>query len=240
MNTALKGSKNTLIDQYYESLPLSERYAKRSGQLYFTHVAYPHDWPHILKLTQYDPKKESKSTFIIKSYSEGDERHIPVKDLDLRDNELYYVFKGKKRLIIVLGYIESDWLNRDKVQEVLLCAPVFSFKPRHSQEMVIRIQAFDYPNLFYLPPRPHGCNKESAVRFEMIQPIMSSYLMPFDDYLNKKPVILTTVAYRLLMVHLVKFISNEILDSNLYEDILTWHELLIEEWEKSNIEPKKR
>lgn len=240
MNTPLKGIEYTIIDQYYESLPLSERYAKKPGQLYFTHVAYPHDWPRILKLIHYDPKKESKSTFTIKRYSDGDERHYPLKELNLRDNELYYIFKGKERMVIVLGYIESDWLDRDKPQEVLLCAPVFSFKPRHSQEMVIRTQAFEYPNLFYLPPSPYGCQKESTLRFEMIQPIMSSYLMPFDDYLNKKPVILTTAAYRLLMVHLVKFISNEILDSNLYEDILTWYELLIEEWEKSNIEQEKR
>jgi len=235
VNTALKGSQYTIIDQYYQSLVLDEAGAKKPGQLYFTHVAYPHDWPRILKLIHYDPKKESKSTFTIKRYSDGDEKHYPVKELNLRDNELYYIFKGKKRLVIVLGYIECLWLNRDKPQEVLLCAPVFSFKPRHNQEMVIRIQAFDYPNLFYLPPRPHGCNEESAVRFEMIQPIMSSYLMPFFDFLNNKPVILTTAAYRLLMAHLVKFISNEILDSNLHEDILAWHELLIEEWEKSNV-----
>lgn len=235
MNTALKGSQYTIIDQYYQSLALDEAGAKKPGQLYFTHVAYPHDWPRILKLIHYDPQKESKSTFTIKRYSDGDERHYPVKELNLRDNELYYIFKGKKRLVIVLGYIECPWLDRDKPQEVLLCAPVFSFKPRHNQEMVIRIQAFDYPNLFYLPPSPHGCNEESAVRFEMIQPIMSSYLMPFHDFLNNKPVILTTVAYRLLMAHLIKFISNEILDSNLHKDILAWNELLIEEWEKSNV-----
>ena len=88
MNTALKGSQYTIIDQYYQSLALDEAGAKKPGQLYFTHVAYPHDWPRILKLIHYDPQKESKSTFTIKRYSDGDERHYPVTELNLRDNEL--------------------------------------------------------------------------------------------------------------------------------------------------------
>ena len=168
MNIPLKGSKNNIIDQYYKSLPLSEGYARKPGQFYFTHIAYPHDWPRILKLIHYDPQKESKSTFTIKRYSEGDEKHFPIKELQLRNDELFYVYKGKKRLVIILGYVESHWLNRKSSQKVVLCAPVFSFKRHHTQEMVVRTQAFDFPNLFYLPPSPYGCTDESAVRFEMI------------------------------------------------------------------------
>ncbi|MGB3340139.1 MAG: hypothetical protein WBB37_01490 [bacterium] len=233
MNTTRKGSKHNIIDKYYESLARGEGSAKKPGQLYYTHVVYPHDYPRILKQIQYDPKNESKSTFTMKYYSDGDEKHYPVKELKLRDGELYYILKGKKRLVIVVGYIECHWIKKDEPQEVLICAPVFSFKPYHSQEMVIKAQAFDYPNLFYLPPNPYGCYNESAVRYEMIQPIMSGYLQPFYDRLNNNPAILTTEAYRLLLVHLVRFLSNEIIDSKLNDDIIAWHDLLIEDWQKT-------
>jgi hypothetical protein len=50
-------------------------------------------------------------------YNPGDERHYPVKELNLREGELLYVLKGKKRLVIVLARVESECYkieNRDE------------------------------------------------------------------------------------------------------------------------------
>lgn len=239
MNSSIKGSRDFTIidkDEYYASLKSDEGGAMKLGQFYFTHVVYPQDYPQILRLIKYNPKEESKSTFTIKHYSSGDEHHYPIKELNLRKDEMHYIYTGKIRLIIVLGYVESEWLGSDKLQKILLCAPVFSFKPAHNQEMVIRTQAFDFPNLFYFPASPNGCSQESAVRFEMVQPIMSGYLQPFYNRLNNKPIMLSEIAYRLLVVHLIKFLCGEIIDKDINKEILAYRELLLEEWQKGNIE----
>ena len=109
-----------------------------------------------------------------------------------------------------------------------MCAPVFGFQPRHTQEMVIKTQAFAYPNLFYLPPDPRGCYEESAVRFEMIQPIMRGYLQPFKSVLENKPVVLSDTVYWLMITHLVKYICGKVIDEKVYEDIEAYRELLLE------------
>jgi hypothetical protein len=227
-----KGASVNIIDNYYTDLDISESWAIKPGQLYYTHVVYPQHYPVILKLIQYDPRNEPNSKFEIKPYSDGDEKHYPAKELHLRQDEMYYIYTGKKRLVIVIGYLRSQWLDKNKPQEVLLCAPVFGFLPEHNQELVIRTQAFDFPNLFYLPQAHDGCSKDSAVRFEMIQPIMRGYVQPYLGTLSRKPVILTLEAYWLMMTYLIKFLNGKIIDSKLDKDICDYRELLLDAWKK--------
>jgi hypothetical protein len=192
---SIKGLSTLITDNYYTSLKTTESWAFKSGQIYYSHAAYPQQDPVILNLIQYDPYDERKSKFKIKRYVEGDEEHYPAKELHLRNDEMYYVYTGKRRPVIVIGQLVSHWLDKDRIQEVVLCAPIFGFRSDHSQEFVIRVQAFDFKNLFYLPPHPDGCYKESAVRFEMIQPIMRWYIQPYLGGQIRKPIILTTEAY---------------------------------------------
>jgi hypothetical protein len=76
---------------------------------------------------------------------------------------------------------------------------------------VIRTQAFDVPQWFYLPPDNAGCSSESAVRFEYIQPIMGSCLTPFLCALSPRlPVALSEEARVLLLVHLAQFLDSPV------------------------------
>lgn len=235
MTPLSKGAHLQIIDNYYTSLDTSESWAFKPGQLYYTHVVYPQHYPVILKLIHYDHTDESKSTFEIKPYSDGDEKHYPIKELHLRQDEMYYIYTGKKRLVVVIGHLESQWTDQGKLQEILLCAPVFGFRADHPQELVVRTQAFDYKNLFYLPQDPDGCYKESAIRFEMIQPILRGYIQPHRGILNQNPVILTTEAYWLMMTHLVKFLNGRVIDPNIDQAINEYRELLLDAWKKKEI-----
>lgn len=231
-----KGCPDLICDEFYNLLDLKERWALKPGQFYFTHVVYPQHYPTILKLTKYDPKNEAANEFLIKPYSEGDEKHYPIHKLKLRESEMYYVYKGKKRLVIVLGYVESEWFGKAGIQKVVICAPVFGFRPSHSQEMVVKTQAFVYPNMFYLPPDPKGCYEESAVRFEMTQPIMKGYLQPYTvpAKTEKRPVQLSKTAYWLMMTHFVKYICGKVVDERLNEDIKAYQEMLLESLERKD------
>src|SRR3990172_6811442 len=217
----IKGSKDLITDftdaAFYEVLDHPDAdWNFLPGQLYWSHIAYPETHPKILKMVKYDPRSDKNTEFKISHYSDGDENHYPLHELGLREGELFYVYKGKKRLVVVLGYSESSWIV-NKPQEYILCAPVFSFKPQHTQEIVIKTQAFNYPNLFYLPPDKDGCPNESAIRFEMIQPVVRNCLDPFFCTGKRKPVRLSEEGYWILLCHLLSFLKGKVLDKEVKE-----------------------
>lgn len=232
-----RGSTDLICDPnpFYEMLHNpDDDWGFHPGQLFWSHIAYPETHPQILKMINYDPKNEKNTTFNIKPYSNGDENHYPVKELSLREDELFYIYKGKRRLVMILGYIKSSWF-RNNPQEYLLCAPVFRFKPdpMHTQEMIIKTQAFLYPSLFYLPPDINGCPNESAIRFEMIQPVIRNSLDPFFCLGENKPVKLSQEAYWILLCHLLKFLNGKILDSKTEEYMKFYGEYLMKNFENS-------
>lgn len=205
------------------------------GQLYYAHVAYPPEYPLIVHAEQYDSKDESKSLFRIKPYSQGDETHRPVKLLNLEHDENLYVYRGKKRLMVVLGTCKLSWHEKELGKSVVLAAPAFSFKSAHPQELVVRTQAFDLPPWFYLPLDADGCQYESAVRFEYVQPVMASWLTPLLGVLSRKPVALSDAARDLLLVHLSRFLGlGEVTRAaaDVLGDIKAYHDLLIEQLSK--------
>jgi hypothetical protein len=223
-----RGSPDLICTPFYEELKNpDDDWAFYSGQLFWSHIAYPESHPKILKLAKYAPKDERNSVFNIVPYSDGDERHYPVKELKLREGELFYVYKGKRRLVVVLGRIESEWLKTSP-QEYLLCAPVFSFKDKHSQEMILRTQAFLYPSLFYMPPDTNGCPEESAIRYELVQPVVRNCLDTFFCHGSRTPVRLAPEAYWLLLCHLLKFINGKVLDAQTEEFMKFYCEYLME------------
>jgi hypothetical protein len=230
-NSSRRGSDYLLLESYYKTLPSTAGWAKQPGQLYYAHSAYPPEYPEILKPERIEPRDATKSRFYLKPFSDGDEHHIPSKELGLEDDELYYVYTGKRRLVAVLGCCEQTWYREERKQIILLCAPVFSFKPRHSQEFILRAQAFDFPNLFYLPPGNDGCTDESAARFEYIQPIAASCLNPALGLLSRQPISLSEQARDLMLVHLSRFLGLGEADrvAAILGDIKAYHDLIVEQ-----------
>ena len=228
-----RGSVSLILrESYYRTLPAADGWARIPGQMYYPHSAYPPEIPRILWPVQVDPRDAAKSRFRLKAYSDGDEGHAPIKELGLEEDELYYVLTGKRRLVVALGSCAQAWYPTSRELIILLCAPVFSFRPRHAQDFVIRAQAFHFPNLFYLPPDNDGCADESAVRFEYIQPMAASCLQPCLGTLTRQPVALSEVARNLMLVHLAQFLglgqtSQAVAD--ILATIKAYHDLLIEQ-----------
>jgi hypothetical protein len=235
MSIPQRGSKDLIYDPFYEVLRKEQNWDFLPGQLYWAHVVYPETYPIVLKLISYDPINEKKTLFAMRYYNPGDERHYPVKELNLREGELLYVLKGKKRLVIVLARVESEWYKIENRDECFLCAPVFSFKEHHSQEMVIRTQALLYPSQFYLPPDTNGCPNESAVRFELVQPVIRNSLDPFWCSAQKQqPVRISSEVYWVLLCHFLKFLNGKILDERTAEYMNFYSEYLMDEFREIN------
>lgn len=229
-----EGLSNLLCSSYYKFLSStgSSPSPPTPGQLVAAHTVYPPDDPWILRVINYNAFDESKSQYEVKRYQAADRSHMPIAELGLRSDENYYLYIGKERPLVVVKSVGSRWLNPLHDESLYACVPIFSFKPRHTEEFRIKAMGFDYPNLFYLPSDANGLTEEGAVRFELMQPIARK---AFHNYLTgspSKPVALSDEAFALFVNHLGRFLLSKDLDKEICEQMDTYRGLVLEELEK--------
>lgn len=223
----MKGSPSWICSFFYNEIDFKDRMSFLPGQFYSGLVVYPTYNPLVLQMEQYDPKEEN-IVFRIKTFQSGLTPHYPIKSLSLSRDEFLFTYRGKIRPVIILGYVESDWLKEDRAEKIYLCAPIFTFKDRHPQQTVLKVQALTDPSLFYLPPDLEGISAESAVRFEMIQPIMKGGLQPLMSRTKeRKPFILSEDAYQYFFCHLSNFLCGVPHDSDVDELIREYQKELL-------------
>jgi hypothetical protein len=204
------------------------------GQLVSAHTAYPPVEPWIIKVHSYNAVDPSQSRYEVKRFQSGDQSHFPIAELQLRSDENYYVYKGKERPLVVVGMIKSRWANPQYDESIFLCAPMFTFKPKHSDEFKIRCVGFCHPSLFYLPREPNGCPNEGAVRFEYMQPIARRGLRNYFAGTPPQPIKLSDEAFALFVNHLGRFLFRRDFDSEVCAQIDAYHQLIDEELQKTS------
>ena len=220
----------------YDELPLGSKNDFQVGQFYATHIKYPLAVPtKVLELARYDPTNEENTSFRITNFNKNStgQTQFPVKSLNLKSDERLYVLAGKLRTIIILGYVESEWIVGQK-EKIILCLPIASFHRQHTFEHIISIQLFEVPHLFYIKPSNKGPYSEGSARYELIQPVQTSELQPVTNS-NNLPFKLSSSAFKLLINHLIKFLYGKPLDEKLEEDIKAFHDIIREDLSKTII-----
>lgn len=223
----------------YEELAMKERMSYKAGQLYSAPIKYPLTPPKVLQLESYDPIKEENTTFNISNYKSDEPlQEMPLKFLNLKSDDRLFILQGKKRPVIVLTCCHIDWLYNTSLEsgikeQMVLCLPVFTFKDRHTQEYIVKIQAFLFPNLFYLSSSSQGIFKESAARFELIQPIHKGDMQPLKN-VNNKPFRLSDNTLKLLYHQLSIFLSISPLNESLQQDLMAYQQIIFEKFGWSN------
>ena len=198
------------------------------GQIVLAHTVYPPNAPWIVKVINYDPLNPSRSQYEIKQYSQTDRSHMPIKELELRADENYYVYIGKERPLVVVKGIGSHWRNPLRPENVFACVPVFSYKPRHSTEFRDKVMGFCYSNLFYLPSDGNGLPEDSAARFELMQPIPRRSMHNIFKGSPSRPIALSDEAFALFVNHLGRFLASRDLDSGICQGIDAYRSLVEE------------
>lgn len=223
----------------YEELEIKDRMSFKPEQLYSAPIKYPLTPPKVLQLESYNPEREETTTFGISNYDPSNPlQEMPLKFLNLKSDDRLFILQGKKRPVIVLTCCDVDWLYNTSFksgikEQMVLCLPVFTFKDRHTQEYIVKIQAFIFPNLFYLSPSSQGIFHESAARFELIQPIHKGDMQPLKN-VNNKPFRLSDNVLKLLYNQLSVFLSLTPLDELLQHDLIAYQQLVSEEFGWSN------
>lgn len=196
-------------------------------------IHYPWFPPKVLTLEKYNSINETNSTFKIENYNPGYHNPIPLKFLNLRVNEMLFIFKGKVRTVIpICFHSENTWfISNQSEGSLATCLPVFSFKERHPQKFIMKVQAFLFPNLFYIQPDNMGATKEGAVRFELIQTVYKKELKPCKNTHNK-PFKLSSYILKLLWFQLNSFFGIKPLEESLIKDIKDYQSIIIDEIER--------
>lgn len=142
------------------------------------------------------------------------------KYFEIEKEEVMIATHCKRRPVILIKYIESPWFNKVYPKKTWFCIPVFSYRPRHDQKLVIEDQKFNTPDRFYLPPKKDanapGLRNESAAHVFSMQLIEEKYLDPMklqNVNKNKKQ------GYKLTNTFLKLIMSHVFFDISLIDDI---------------------
>jgi hypothetical protein len=231
-----EGLSNLLCSNFYKFLePSASASPPIPGQIVVAHTVYPPIDPWILKVINYNALDESKSQYEVKRFQADDRSHMPIAELGLRSDENYYLYRGKERPLIVVKSIGSRWMNPLYDESLYACVPIFSFKPRHTDESRIRTMGFCFPDLFYLPSHADGCTEEGAARFELMQPIARKGLHNYFKGSPSRPVALSDEAFALFVNHMGRFLLSKDLDHEICEQIDVYRSLVLEELEKQKL-----
>lgn len=224
-----------LCDSFYQAVkPAAAGSAPIPGQLVHAHAVFPSPEPWIVKVLNYDATHAGHSRYEVKKFDAGDKSHFPIAELQLRAEENYYIYVGKQRPLVVVGAVRSRWNKPLHEEAIYLCAPIYSFKPKHTDEFKIRCAAFDHASLFYLPAEVNGCTSDSAVRFEHMQPIMGRALANYAAGSPPHAIALSEAAYGYFANHLGRFLLGKDLDAEVCSQMDAYRELVLEELAKRN------
>jgi len=226
--------------EVYEALEIQDRMSFKVGQVYFAPVKYSLTPPKVLQPEGYNPEREEDTTFKITNYNPNTPSKDvpPLKFLNLKSDDRLFILQGKRRPVIVVGCCEADWLHSQKlssgpIEKMVICLPIFTFKDRHTQEYIVKTQAFLFPNLFYIAPSPKGIHQEGAARFELIQSIHKGDMQPIPN-IDKKPFKLSDYTLKLLWNQLSCFLSMSSLDETLQKDLKAYQKLVLEKFGWTN------
>jgi len=224
---------NLLCPKFYQFITVTDSSADPApGQIVSAHTVYPTDEPWIVKVVTYDASDPDRSHFELKKFTNDDRSHFPVAELSLRKDENLYVYKGKERPLVVVGAVRSRWANDLYDEKLFLCAPLFTFKQRHSDRFKIECIAFFYPTLFFLPAEVDGCSSEGVVRFEYIQPIARRALHNYFAGSPGRPIALSNEAFALFLNHLGRFLFRRDFDQQVCGQMDAYRQLVSDELEK--------
>ncbi len=183
------------------------------GQLIWMPALRPNSDLSLLQIRAVDPSESSLSyNFVPFSISESKKKSRPLMTPGKGSTDFYIATVGKTRLGVVLQVQAEAW-DKFHPREVIFCVPKFTFKPNHDSDFVVKIQTFQYPDLFYLPPESQFGQEESALRFDHIQGANADYCVPQKVNNGRDGVKLTENAYKLMLFHLSKWLGMPLMDA---------------------------
>lgn len=215
-----------LVDAYYEDGP-SRGIA--TGQIVWIPAFYPNRDNVVIDIDVASDPSETHLPAFLRPLAQK-RNFFPVRSLNLASNEHAFVVKGKVRPAVVVVEHIAQW-SKSPSENIALCVPLFRvYKPKFSQAFVLKTQAFQYPDRFYLPPEPHYTFEEAVARLELIQSVHQVVIQPFPG--GTSSMMMTEEFFSLFSLQVVKFLTKTETENEVLE---TYGQLILEEAIKQGI-----
>lgn len=182
-----------IIDPFYRELRDEEwKIRPITGQICCMPGIFPDHDPQVIEVHRHDSRDHTAADFTIRNLKESDygrKDTLPIKKLSIRAGEELLAVKSKRRPAIILKpetFISEiiakqlPSMGKKHLQEpdTFLALPMFSTQTEEYGSgvppiMVARVKTLMYPQYFYLPQSARFTQKESMVRFDRAQIIVS-------------------------------------------------------------------
>lgn len=201
------------IIDYYQAPPRDYRKRHDVGQFFLAPVPFQLHGKILHLRAHYvsrEKPEESEYTIEATEFDAFDPTgQTPIYELKLPSDAFVIPNPHKLRPVIILSEAIPDWADyQRKREDYYLVAPLYSAKDtagnyKYSEAFLHRIQAYEYPNLFYLPESDEFGVHESIVRLDRV-------LFTHADFLRPQPTQLTDDAIFCLTRWLHHFVGAEL------------------------------
>lgn len=182
--------------QFYKQPEKDYRKRRDLGQFFLAPMPFLlHSTVPRLKLDYYDKAKPYNSSYTIENVSIESfqpEDVEPIHPLKLSTKDFVICLAHKLRPVIILSPQMPSLRDFKKTPyaSCYLVAPIYTTKDeagnyKFSEEFLLRVQAYEYPTLFYLPEDSESGIKESIVRLERVAAINGELLRPMPVSLHE-------------------------------------------------------
>jgi len=215
-----------LVSAYYEHGPSK---GITSGQLVWIPSFYPDKNNVVIDIDVASDPSETRLPAFLRPLAQK-KNFFPVRSLNLGSEEHAFVLTGKIRPAIVVIEDTVQW-SKSPAENIVLCVPIFRvYKPRFSQSFVLKTQAFQYSDKFYLPPDTRYIFEEGIARLELLQSVHQAVIQPFPS--ENSSMMLTEEFFSLFCLQMVKFLAETKSEN---ETLETYGQLILEEAKRQGI-----
>ena len=218
--------------EFYQDPPKNYRQLREIGHFFLAPVSFSLDGSQLprLKLDYNDQEHPENSSYTVdvidvKRFDPRTDK--PIYRLGLSSDDLVLTIPHKTRPVIIISDATPDWkVYKGERRDYYWVAPVYSVKDqagayKFSEEFLLRTQAYEYPNLFYLPESNEHDVHESLVRFDRAFFTHESFLTPQPKQLSEEATMSVSKWFQ--------FFAGAELDELLY----TYRELALQELHES-------
>jgi hypothetical protein len=165
--------------------------------------------PPVLDFLKFDVDAANRGDPIAYSIGSSDSKtfdHTPVvRPRPLRRHEAFVVATAKRRPGVILSspLVRPVGAPKQDFPDTYLIAPLFSFNDNHENEFRLRVEAWEYSHLFFMPEDPGLGIERGFLRFDRCQVIPAGLL-------RARTVAMTENAFLALRYYFEWFLTGKI------------------------------
>jgi len=183
-----------IATRFYVQLPLGFHKPEnfRPGQFFSATISFTGENRMFWRPVNYDALTQTQATHfnVVGGAPDLFRRKFPLYAPPLASDEEFPVTRGKRRPVVLLSRPLGNLGGTASYRHHCVVLPRFglvkgaSKLPKYSPEVVARMRALEFPDVFFTPAETPHLDRDGALRLDLLQPVPSSDLEPLPIALD--------------------------------------------------------